>query len=302
HHDALVAPKIKEHRGRIVRTIGDGLLVVFASVVDALRCAVEVQCAMARRNAGVPPERRIQFRIGINFGDIIIDGRDVHGDGVNVAARLEALAEPGGICVSGRVREDVQSKFDIAFEDAGEQQLKNILHPVKVYRVRVGGPARNALPLANKSSIPIFPAPDHDKVNVVVARHPLSLRLFVMYTITPVIVLLLAHYIIIMKLDLNTVFFRVFSLLLPIFVGFVLFQQTRWGLGAALLSGASTGIISVLGMLAIVRFIDSDTFVPSTLFEWQEAVEYAVGITFATMIGNVVARATESALSSVRRH
>jgi len=101
--------------------------------------------------------------------------------------------------------------------------------------VRVGGPARNALPLANKSSIPIFPAPDHDKVNVVVARHPLSLRLFVMYTITPVIVLLLAHYIIIMKLDLNTVFFRVFSLLLPIFVGFVLFQQTRWGLGAALL-------------------------------------------------------------------
>src|SRR5262249_33576603 len=153
----------------------------------------------------------------------------------------------------------------------------------------------------DKSSISIFPAPGHDKVNQAAARHALPLRLFAMYTITPVIVLLLAHYIIIIKLDLDTVFFRVFSVLFPIFVGFVLFRQTGWGLGAALLSGASTGIISVLGMLAIVRFIDSATFVPSTSFEWQEAVEYAVGITFATMIGSALARAADSALSAVRR-
>jgi hypothetical protein len=196
----------------------------------------------------------------------------------------------------------VQSKFDIAFEDAGEQQLKNISRPVKVYRVRVGGPATNAPPLVDNSSIPIFPVPSDAKVNEAAARPPLPLRLFVMYTITPVIVLLLAHYIIIIKLDLDPVFFRVFSLLFPIFVGFLLFRQTGWGLGAALLSGASTGIISVLGMLTIVRFIDSATFVPSTSFEWQEAVEYAVGITFATTIGSALARAAESALPSVRRH
>ena len=100
----LVDPKIAEHRGRIVKTTGDGLLVEFASVVDAVRCAVEVQYEMAEHNAGVPEERRIQFRIGINLGDIIKDGRDIHGDGVNIAARLEALAEPGGICVNRVVR------------------------------------------------------------------------------------------------------------------------------------------------------------------------------------------------------
>jgi TolB-like protein/class 3 adenylate cyclase/Tfp pilus assembly protein PilF len=164
HQDALVAPKIKEHRGRIVRTMGDGLLVVFASVVDALRCAVEVQCGMAGRNAQVPPERRIELRIGINFGDIIIDGRDVHGDGVNVTARLENLAEPGGICVSGRVQEDAQGKLDIAFEDIGEQQLKNIPRSVRVYRVKPAQPVANAaatiqsgLPLPDKPSIAVLP-------------------------------------------------------------------------------------------------------------------------------------------------
>src|SRR5262244_2018443 len=102
----LADPKIKEHRGRIVKTTGDGLLLEFASVVDAVRCAVEVQREMAERNADVPSDRRIEFRMGINVGDIIKDGRDIYGDGVNVASRLEALAEPGGICVSARVQED----------------------------------------------------------------------------------------------------------------------------------------------------------------------------------------------------
>ena len=142
-------PKLQEHSGRIVRITGDGLLAEFASVVAAVRCAVEVQRAMDARNADVPQEKRIEFRMGINVGDIIIDGRDMWGDGVNVAARLEALAEPGGICVSGRVQEDVHGKLDIAFEDTGEQQLKNIARPVRVYRVRLDGTAkaRPALPL-----------------------------------------------------------------------------------------------------------------------------------------------------------
>src|SRR6266566_7454537 len=113
----LSDPKVKEHRGRIVKTTGDGVLVEFASVVDAVRCAVDVQREMALRNAGTPDARRIELRIGINLGDIIIDGRDIFGDGVNVAARLEALAEPGGICVSRVVRDQVRDKLDFAFED-----------------------------------------------------------------------------------------------------------------------------------------------------------------------------------------
>ncbi len=135
-HAALTAlrrevsdPKIAEHRGRIVKTTGDGLLVEFPSVVDAVRCAVELQSEMALRKADFPGERRIEFRVGINLGDIIIDEHDIYGDGVNVAARLEAVAEPGGICVSRVVRDQVRDKLDFAFEDRGEQQVKNIARP-----------------------------------------------------------------------------------------------------------------------------------------------------------------------------
>jgi adenylate cyclase len=127
----LLDPTIAEHRGRIAKTTADGLLVEFASVVDALRCAVEVQREMAGRNADVPPDNRIELRIGINMGDIVVEDGDIFGDGVNVAARLEGLAEPGGICVSARVQEDAAGKLDLVFEDIGEQQLKNIARPVR---------------------------------------------------------------------------------------------------------------------------------------------------------------------------
>jgi adenylate cyclase len=120
-----------------VKTTGDGLLVEFASIVDAVRCAVEVQREMARRNDGISRERRIEFRIGINLGDIIMDEHDIYGDGVNVAARLEALAAPGGICVSRVVRDQVRDKLDFVFEDLGEQQVKNITRPIRVYRISV---------------------------------------------------------------------------------------------------------------------------------------------------------------------
>ncbi len=146
HRRALVDPKITEYRGRIVKTTGDGILVEFASVVDAFRCAVEVQRGMAERNAEVPQEKRIEFRVGIHQGDIIIDADDIFGDGVNVAARLEGLAESGGICVSARVQEDAHGKVDVAFEDTGDQQLKNIERPVRVYRVILSGAAPSSRP------------------------------------------------------------------------------------------------------------------------------------------------------------
>jgi TolB-like protein/class 3 adenylate cyclase/Tfp pilus assembly protein PilF len=139
HRRALVDPKINEHRGRIVKTTGDGMLVEFASVVDAVRCAVEVQRGMADRNAGVPQNKRIEFRVGINLGDIIVQDNDIFGDGVNVAARLEGLAEPGGICVSQAARDQLQDKIGVTFEDIGEQVVKNIVRPIHAYRVRFEG-------------------------------------------------------------------------------------------------------------------------------------------------------------------
>src|SRR5262245_41644911 len=133
HRRQLVEPKIREHKGRIVKNTGDGVLVEFGSVVDALRCAAEVQAGMTERNATAPPDNRIKFRIGIHQGDVVIEDGDIFGDAVNVAARLEALAAPGGICVSARVRGDATGKLDLAFEDMGQQQLKNIARSIRVY-------------------------------------------------------------------------------------------------------------------------------------------------------------------------
>jgi adenylate cyclase len=156
----IVDPEIGKHHGRIVKLTGDGLLAEFASVVDAVRCAVEMQRAMAGRTAGAPTDRRIEFRVGINLGDIIVEAEDIYGDGVNIAARLEALAEPGGICVSRIVYDQVRDKLDVAFEDRGEQQVKNIARPVHIYRIPIAGsaPAAKApLPLPDKPSIAVLP-------------------------------------------------------------------------------------------------------------------------------------------------
>ncbi|HEV8032938.1 MAG TPA: adenylate/guanylate cyclase domain-containing protein [Stellaceae bacterium] len=157
----LIDPSVAEHRGRIVKTTGDGLLVEFASVVDALRCATHFQPLIRERNAGTAADRRIEFRIGIHQGDVVVEEGDIFGDGVNVAARLEALAEPGGICVSARVHEDAAGKLDIAFEDLGDQALKNIARPVRVYQVRrddaLSTISRPQLTLPDKPSIAVLP-------------------------------------------------------------------------------------------------------------------------------------------------
>jgi len=158
----LIDPKIAAHNGRLVKTTGDGLLVEFASVVDALRCATEVQAGMAERNATTPADKRIEFRIGLHQGDIVVEDGDIFGDGVNVAARLEGLAEPGRICVSARVQEDAVGKLDLTFDDMGDQALRNISRPVRAYRVVMERRADAAkepapLPLPDKPSIAALP-------------------------------------------------------------------------------------------------------------------------------------------------
>jgi adenylate cyclase len=164
----LIDPNIAEHKGRIVKTTGDGLLIDFPSVVEAVASAVAVQKAMAERNAGTPEEKRIEFRVGINLGDVIVEDGDIHGDGVNVAARLEALADPGGICISRVVRDQVRDRLDVALDDMGEQNLKNIARPVRVFRVNLGPPTLG--PSAGETSgpqpVPGLALPDKPSIAV----------------------------------------------------------------------------------------------------------------------------------------
>ncbi len=161
HRKELIDPKVDEFHGKIVKTTGDGLLIEFPSVLDAVQCAVDVQRAMHRRNAPVPEEKRLQFRMGINQGDVIVDEDDIYGDGINVAARLEGLAEPGGICISGRVYEDVGGKLGLRFKDLGQQALKNIRRPVQAFSIVVtsGPDVESYAPLAlpDKPSIAVLP-------------------------------------------------------------------------------------------------------------------------------------------------
>jgi TolB-like protein/class 3 adenylate cyclase len=162
HRASLVEPKIAENRGRLVKTTGDGMLAEFGSSVDAVLCAVDIQLAMASANLNIASSKRVEFRIGVHVGDIISEDGDIFGDGVNIAARLEALADAGGICVSARVQEDVDGRIDVTFRDGGEQQLKNIARPVRIYRIQFGRTEAPATPtpmlaLPGKPSVVVLP-------------------------------------------------------------------------------------------------------------------------------------------------
>src|SRR5712664_631616 len=134
-HRKLIDSLIEQHRGRFVNSAGDSVLAEFASVVNAVQCAVDIQTTLKAENANIPPERRMEFRIGVNLGDVMVDGEQIYGDGVNIAARLESLAALGGICISGKVHEEIRSKLALGYEDLGEQSVKNIAKPVRVFRV-----------------------------------------------------------------------------------------------------------------------------------------------------------------------
>ncbi len=164
HREELIDPTIAEHRGRIVKLMGDGALVEFASVVDAVTCAAAIQKGMTGRNDSVAADRHFELRIGVHLGDIIVEGEDIYGEGVNVAARLEGLAEPGGICLSSDAYRQVRGKVEVDFEDLGEREVKNLVEPLRVYRVAINGPSpaptltpTKPLPLPDKPSIAVLP-------------------------------------------------------------------------------------------------------------------------------------------------
>src|SRR5437660_396957 len=159
HRREFLEPKIAEHRGRIVKRTGDGILIEFGSAVDAARCAIEIQRGMVERNAPVPQDSRIELRIGIHVGDVIIEDGDIFGDGVNIAARLEGIAEPGAVCISDDTYRQVRGKLDVDFQDAGEHELKNIARPIRVYRLQPGGSSTGAAEIAlpDKPSIAVLP-------------------------------------------------------------------------------------------------------------------------------------------------
>jgi len=144
----LIDPAISKCKGRIIKTTGDGMLVEFQSVTEALRCAIDFQQRMAQRNREMPGSRTLLYRIGLNLGDVIAEGDDIFGDGVNVAARLESIAEPGGICISAAVRDQVGDRLEVGYEDLGERQVKNISRPIHVFKVLLDGQAATAAPAA----------------------------------------------------------------------------------------------------------------------------------------------------------
>jgi adenylate cyclase len=158
HRREFLEPTIAEHRGRIVKRTGDGILIEFVSVMDAARCAIQMQRGMARRNAGLPGDKRFELRVGVHLGDIMVEDDDIFGDGVNIAARLESIAEPGGICVSDDAFRQVRDKVDAAFRDCGEHNLKNIARPVRVYQLRPESPAPLAEPSASRPALPGKPS------------------------------------------------------------------------------------------------------------------------------------------------
>src|SRR5262249_45882258 len=164
----VMAALIQQHRGRVVDSPGDNLLAEFASVVDAVQCAVEIQRELKVKNADLPDSRKMEYRIGINVGDVIVEGERLYGDGVNIAARLEGLAEPGGICIAGTVHDQIENKLALSYEYVGEQTVKNIAKPVRVFRVHIEpkasipamssqGQMSSPLPLPDKPSIAVLP-------------------------------------------------------------------------------------------------------------------------------------------------
>jgi class 3 adenylate cyclase len=310
-HQAVVFPMVAEFEGRIIDTAGDGIFAEFASVVKAVECALAIQKTMAERNAAVEPERRMRFRIGINFGDVIVEESRIFGDGVNVAARVEKVADPGGICVSARVQEETTGRLNIRFEDLGEHQLKNITRPQRLFRVLTD------LPTATKANV--------DAETTLAFGHPRRLarlldRLHTAYRLRarngssttvatshlwqligfPLLIIIVAHHLIVNSFSLNTLYLRIASILIPLPFGIVLGWRTRVRSSFALAIGAILGVLGTAAMTTSEGLNSGEPIMPSTIEEWRENFEYAVTIALAFFVGSLIGSVI-SALGSKNR-
>ena len=277
-HQAVILPMVGKFGGRIIDTAGDGILAEFASIVNAVECAVAIQKKMTERNADVEPQRRMQFRMGINLGDVIYDDDRIFGDGINVAARLESIAEPGGICISGKVHDEIRSKVNLFYEDLGDCVLKNIAHPVRVYSIGSNGIApRRARTVPAAMSV-----------------QKIWLRDLVRYLIVPFVLLLVAHHLAVSVLDLYTGYLRSACAIVPFACGFIIFWFDSRSIGYALSFAVALGIITVVGMTVSQSLSSGDPMMPQTRYEWWDNIDFAAVIVLSFITGHLVARVSRA--------
>jgi class 3 adenylate cyclase len=298
-HQVVVLPMVAEFEGRIIDTAGDGIFAEFASVVKAVECALAIQKTMAERNAAVEPERRMHFRIGINFGDVIADESRIFGDGVNVAARIEKMADPGGICVSARVQEEAAGRLNIRFEDLGEHQLRNIRRPQRLFRVLTGLPTATTANEVAETSLafghPRSLASLLDRLHVAYklwARDGFSTSAWTSHAWQfigfPLLMIIVAHHLIVNSFSLNTLYLRIASILIPLPFGIVLGWRARPRSSFALAVGAILGVLATTAMTTSEGLNSGEPIMPSTIEEWRENFEYAVTIALAFFVGSLI--------------
>jgi class 3 adenylate cyclase len=284
----LIDPTIAVHYGRVVKRTGDGILVEFRSVVEAVRCAIEVQNGMIERNAGLPPERRIEFRVGIHLGDVVEENDgDLMGNGVNIAARLEGVAKPGTICLSEDAYRQVRTRLDLAVSDLGETRLKNIAEPIRIYSLQVGLPpqAKPATPERAASEKPSEPLAQSQT-----AAQKLWPSDIVRYFAAPLAVLLIAHHVIVNSFDLDTAYLWIACALVPFAFGFALSWLGCRGSGTAFAFAIALGIVGVVGMTLSQSLKSGDPIMPQTRYEWWDNVNFATGIALSFIVGHSLAR------------
>jgi class 3 adenylate cyclase len=284
----LIDPTIAVHNGRVVKRTGDGVLVEFRSVVDAVRCAIEVQDGMIERNVGLPSERRIEFRVGIHLGDVVEENDgDLMGDGVNIAARLEGVAKPGTICLSEDAYRQVRARLDLAVSDLGETRLKNIAEPIRIYSLQVG------LPAQAKPAAPERRAPDRRSEQLALtqtAAHKLWPGDIARYFAVPLAVLLVAHHVIVNSFDLDTAYLWIACALVPFAFGFALSGLGCRGSATAFAFAVALGIVGVVAMTLSQSLKSGDPIMPQTRYEWWDNVNFATVIALSFIVGHTLAR------------
>ena len=266
---------IGQFGGRVIDTAGDGILAEFPSVVNAVECAIAIQRKMLGRNVAVAANRRMQFRMGINLGDVIYDGDRIFGDGINIAARLEAIAEAGGICISGKVHEEIRGKIDFACDDLGECELKNIANPVRVYGIVLDKNSPRRIPVpATKVFAQKFWSND--------VLH---------YFVVPLVLLLATHHLMVNVFDVNSAYLRATCVVVPFAFGFVFFLLSGRSIRSAICFAVALGVLAVVGMTVSQSLNSGDPIIPQTRYEWWDNVNFAALISISFLVGHTLARA-----------